>query len=213
MRARAALHAGLDEAGQPTTLDHPAVRVRFSLRSAVARNDFFCTEPAGSAILARANPWTSPNASSSSGRSRSSPGSRPARSSSSRSVATEERHALGTKIFQHGDPGDKLYIILEGKVRISRDVPGMGEEALAVLGPGAVFGEMALLDEAPRSADARVHERCRLLALPKDAFEDLLFLHKDLAYEVLWSVVRMLTQRLRETNDKLTFLSVTGKFE
>jgi CRP/FNR family cyclic AMP-dependent transcriptional regulator len=49
--------------------------------------------------------------------------------------------------------------------------------------------------------------------MPKDAFEDLLFLHKDLAYEVLWSVVRMLTQRLRETNDKLTFLSVTGKFE
>ena len=127
-------------------------------------------------------------------------------------LATEESHALGTKIFQHGDPGDKLYVILDGKVRISRDVPGMGEEALAVLGPGAVFGEMALLDESPRSADARVHERCRVLALPKDAFEDLLFLHKDLAYEVLWSVVRMLTQRLREANDKLTFLTVTGKF-
>ncbi len=127
-------------------------------------------------------------------------------------VTTEENHALGTKIFQHGDPGDKLYILVEGKVRISRDVPGMGEEALAVLGPGSVFGEMALLDEAPRSADARVHERCRVLAVPKDAFEDLLFLHKDLAYEVLWSVVRMLTQRLRETNDKLTFLSVSGKF-
>ena len=127
-------------------------------------------------------------------------------------VTTEENHALGTKIFQYADPGDKLYIILEGKVRISRDVPGMGEEALAVLGPGAVFGEMALLDEAPRSADARVHERCRLLALRKDAFEDLLFLHKDLAYEVLWSVVRMLTGRLRETNDKLTFLSTTGRF-
>jgi CRP/FNR family transcriptional regulator, cyclic AMP receptor protein len=127
-------------------------------------------------------------------------------------VATEESHAMGTKIFQHGDPGDKLYVLLDGKVRISRDVPGAGEEALAVLGPGAVFGEMALLDEAPRSADARVHERCRLLALPKDAFEDLLFLHKDLAYEVLWSVIRMLTGRLRETNDKLTFLTVTGKF-
>jgi CRP-like cAMP-binding protein len=127
-------------------------------------------------------------------------------------IATEETHALGTKIFQHGDPGDKLYIIMDGKIRISREVPGMGEEALAVLGPGAVFGEMALLDEAPRSADARVHERCRLLALPKDAFDDLLFLHKELAYEVLWSVVRMLTQRLRETNDKLTFLTVTGKF-
>jgi CRP-like cAMP-binding protein len=127
-------------------------------------------------------------------------------------VATEETHALGTKIFQHGDAGDKLYLILEGRVRISREVPGMGEEALAVLGPGQVFGEMALLDESPRSADARVHERCRVLAIPKDGFDDLLFMHKDLAYEVLWSMVRMLISRLRETTDKLTFLSVSGKF-
>jgi CRP/FNR family transcriptional regulator, cyclic AMP receptor protein len=127
-------------------------------------------------------------------------------------VSTEETHAVGTKIFQHGDAGDKLYLILEGKVRISREVPGMGEEALAVLGPGQVFGEMALLDESARSADARVHERCRVLAIPKDGFDDLLFLHKDLAYEVLWSIVRMLVSRLRETNDKLTFLSVSGKF-
>jgi CRP/FNR family transcriptional regulator, cyclic AMP receptor protein len=127
-------------------------------------------------------------------------------------VAVEETHGLGTKIFQHGDAGDKLYLILEGKVRISREVPGMGEEALAVLGPGQMFGEMALLDESPRSADARVHERCRVLAIPKDGFDDLLFLHKDLAYEVLWGIIRMLVSRLRETNDKLTFLSVSGKF-
>lgn len=127
-------------------------------------------------------------------------------------VGSEENHASGTKIFQHGDAGDKLYLIVEGKVRISREVPGMGEEALAVLGPGQAFGEMALLDESPRSADARVHDRCRLLAIPKDGFDDLLFLHKDLAYEVLWNVVRLLVGRLRETNDKLTFLSVSSKF-
>jgi CRP-like cAMP-binding protein len=127
-------------------------------------------------------------------------------------VATEEAHAAGTKIFQHGDLGDKLYLILDGKVRISREVPGMGEEALAVLGPGQVFGEMALLDDSPRSADARVHERCRLLAIPKDGFDDLLFLHKDLAYEVLWNIVRLLASRLRETNDKLTFLSISNRF-
>ncbi len=72
-------------------------------------------------------------------------------------VTTEESHATGTKLFQYGDPGDKLFVILEGKVRISREVAGMGEEALAVLGPGEVFGEMSLLDESPRSADARVH--------------------------------------------------------
>jgi CRP-like cAMP-binding protein len=127
-------------------------------------------------------------------------------------VATEETHALGTMIFQHGDAGDKLYLILDGKIRISRNVAGMGEEALAILGPGQVFGEMALLDESPRSADARVHDRCRLLAIPKDGFDDLLFLHKDLAYEVLWSIVRLLVHRLRETNDKLTFLSISGRF-
>lgn len=128
-------------------------------------------------------------------------------------VASEEHHARGTMIFQHGDAGDKLYLILEGKVRISREVPGMGEEALAILGPGELFGEMALLDESPRSADARAHERCQLLAIAKDGFDDLLFMDKDLAYEVLWSMVRMLANRLRETNDKLTFLSNTGKFQ
>jgi CRP-like cAMP-binding protein len=127
-------------------------------------------------------------------------------------VATEEHHARGTKIFQHGDAGDKLYLILEGKVRISRDVPGMGEEALAILGPGQLFGEMALLDESPRSADARAHERCRVIAIAKDGFDDLLFMDKDLAYEVLWSMVRMLAGRLRETNNKLTLLSASGKF-
>jgi CRP/FNR family cyclic AMP-dependent transcriptional regulator len=127
-------------------------------------------------------------------------------------VASEETHPTGKKLFEHGDTGDKLYLILEGKIRISREVPGMGEEALAVLGPGKVFGEMALLDESPRSADARVHERCRLLSISKDGFDDLLFLHKDLAYEVLWSIVAMLVGRLRETTDKLTFLSISNKF-
>jgi len=127
-------------------------------------------------------------------------------------IATQEVHESGTVIFRQGDPGDKLYVITQGRVRISRTVPGVGEEAMAVLNAGDVFGEMALLDEAPRSADATAHEPCKLLSIPRDGFEDLLFLHKDLAYEVLWNVIRTLIRRLRETNDKLTFLSVTGKF-
>ncbi len=128
------------------------------------------------------------------------------------SICSEESYRLGDIVFREGDEGDKLYMLLEGKIRISREVSGMGEEALAVLGPGQAFGEMALIDDFPRSADARVHERCRLLVLSKDALEDLLFLDKDLAYEILWNFVRILSARLRETNDKMTFLSVTGKF-
>jgi CRP/FNR family transcriptional regulator, cyclic AMP receptor protein len=127
-------------------------------------------------------------------------------------VAIEETHPLGTVIFKHGVIGEKLYVIVEGRVRITREVQGMGEEALAILGPGDVFGEMALLDDAPRSATARVHERCRLLAIHRDSFEDLLFVHKDLAYEVLWNVVRMVTRRLRETNDRFAMLSFASKF-
>lgn len=128
-------------------------------------------------------------------------------------IAGEEEHKRNEKIFRHGDPGEKLYLILEGKVRISREIPGMGEEALAVLGKGQIFGEMALLDEGPRSADAIAHETCRVLTVPRDGFDDLLYMNKELAYEVLWSIVRMLLKRLRETNDKLTFLSTSNKFE
>ena len=62
-------------------------------------------------------------------------------------------------IFEEGEQGDKFYLILDGAVRISRIVPGMGEEALAVLRAGTYFGEMALIDDFPRCADARAHER------------------------------------------------------
>lgn len=128
------------------------------------------------------------------------------------SIATEESHGLGHTLFREGEVGDKLYVIVEGKVRISRQIAGMGEEALAVLGPGSAFGEMALIEDVPRSADAIVHERVKLLVIAKEAMQDLLFIHKDLAYEILWNIVRILSSRLRETNDKMTFMSVSGKF-
>lgn len=127
-------------------------------------------------------------------------------------IAGEESHETETYVFREGDIGDKLYLILEGKVRISRDLAGMGEEALAVLGPGEAFGEMSLIDDVPRSADARVHEKCRLLVITREAFEDLLFIHRDLAYEILWNFIKTLSGRLREANDKMAFMSVTGKF-
>ncbi len=118
----------------------------------------------------------------------------------------------GEYVFRERDIGDTFYIILEGRIRISRQIPGMGEEALAVLNPGNYFGEMALVEEQPRSADAVAHEKATLLSLAKRDLEDLLFLNKDIAYEVLWAFVRTLSSRLRETSDKLTFLTVTSRF-
>ncbi len=127
-------------------------------------------------------------------------------------LATEVTHPAGRILFRTGDPGDRLFIIVEGRVRISRDVPGMGEENLVVLGPGDCFGELSVVDDAPRSADAHVHESCRLLELRKDQLEHLLYTNRDVGYEVLWNLVRMLSSRLRETTDKVTFLAVTGRF-
>ena len=75
------------------------------------------------------------------------------------SLGVEESYPRGAPVFAEGTPGDKLYVILSGSVRISRQVPGMGEEALAILKAGDYFGEMALIDDFPRSADAIAHEK------------------------------------------------------
>lgn len=127
-------------------------------------------------------------------------------------VGIRERHAAGATVFSEGTAGDRMYLILAGAVRISRQVPGMGEEALAVLRAGNYFGEMSLVDDSPRSADAKAHEATELLVLKKDDLEDLLFVDRDLAYDLLWNFVRTLTSRLRDTNDKMTFLAVTNRF-
>lgn len=127
-------------------------------------------------------------------------------------IGVEEAYKGGATIFPEGTPGDKFYVIVDGAVRISRIVPGMGEEALAVLRPGNYFGEMSLIDDAPRSATAVCHEKCRLFVINRRDLEDLLFVDRDLAYELLWNWVRTLSRRLRATNDKMTFLATTSKF-
>lgn len=116
-------------------------------------------------------------------------------------------------VFKHGEESDGLYLVLEGAVRISRNVSGMGEEALAILREGQHFGEMSLIDDdVPRSADAICHERARLLKLPKDDLRDLMFVDRELAYELLWRFVRTLSGRLRDSNDRLMMLTMSSKF-
>jgi len=127
-------------------------------------------------------------------------------------IGLEEPHARGAKIFEEGETGDKFYVILDGAVRISRFVAGLGEEALAVLRPGTYFGEMSLIDDESRSAAAIAHETCRLFVIKRADFADLLFVDRDLAHELLWKMVRTLSRRLRATNDKMTFLAASSKF-
>jgi CRP-like cAMP-binding protein len=125
-------------------------------------------------------------------------------------ICKEQHFKFGQTIFKEGEPGNRLYIIATGDVRISRVVPGSGEEALTVLKPGACFGEMAVFDRSERSTDAIANTDCVLLTISRSDFEILLDFNRDIAYKVLWAVVRLLCERLRITNDNLrSFLAMS----
>jgi CRP/FNR family transcriptional regulator, cyclic AMP receptor protein len=125
-------------------------------------------------------------------------------------VCREQEFVSGEYVFHEGESGNRLYLIVEGEVRISREVPGSGEEALAVLKPGSLFGEMAVFDRSERSTDAISHGGTKVITIVRSDFELLLDFNRDVAYKVLWSVVRLQSGRLRSTNDSLkSFLAMS----
>jgi CRP/FNR family cyclic AMP-dependent transcriptional regulator len=97
--------------------------------------------------------------------------------------------SYGEVIFHKGDPGDSLYIIASGKVRVHD-----GERTLNDLGVLEFFGEMSILDPGPRSASVTALEETRLYRLGQDALYDLMS-HRP---EVLRAIIHILSQRLRE---------------
>ncbi len=118
--------------------------------------------------------------------------------------SSEERFAPDALIFAEGERGDKLYIVVDGQVRISRHLQGMGEEALTIIGRGEVFGEMALIDEEPRSAHARAHTSgCTVLTVDRQRLEEVLEMDPDAAHQFLTLLCQILARRIRAMNDRL----------
>ena len=118
--------------------------------------------------------------------------------------STEERFREGSMIFREGEKGDKLYIVLDGRVRISKFIPGVGEEALTVLDRGDFFGEMALIDDKPRSADAKAHEQdATVLSIDRATLNEILSMDPHASLQFLNLLCRMISRRLREINDKI----------
>jgi CRP/FNR family transcriptional regulator, cyclic AMP receptor protein len=128
-------------------------------------------------------------------------------------IATHRDLPAGAIVFREGEPGDEMYVVVAGKIRISKRVPGVGEEALGILEPGIHFGEMAMIDDSPRSADAIAHTACALAVIRRDELDQLMFVDKDLAYDLLWTFVRTLSTRLREMNEKMAFFVMAGGFK
>jgi len=118
--------------------------------------------------------------------------------------STEERFRDGSMIFREGEKGDKLYIVLDGRIRISKFIPGVGEEALTVLDRGDFFGEMALIDDKARSADAKAHDGdATVLSIDRATLNEILSMDPHASLQFLNLLCRMISRRLREINDKI----------
>ncbi len=120
------------------------------------------------------------------------------------SLSSEERFAAGEVIFREGDHGNKMYVVLEGKVMISKTVPGAGEEALAFLERGEYFGEMALIDNATRSASAKAHEEdVVILSIAQEVIEGLLNIDSVASTRLLTILCGLGASRLRAIDQKI----------
>jgi CRP/FNR family transcriptional regulator, cyclic AMP receptor protein len=114
-------------------------------------------------------------------------------------LLTMREVARGTPLFERGEPGDSMFLIENGRVRISvKDADGH-DTTLAEMGKGDFFGEMSLLDGNARSADATASVDCRLAVLPRAEFRSFLRKNPDIALGILTA----LTHRLRRTDDLL----------
>jgi len=106
-------------------------------------------------------------------------------------------------VFNETEPGAGLYIIESGRVAIFKQVEDGDPIKLAEFVKGNFFGELALIEEIPRSATATALEATRLLAFPKPDLDRLIDRQPQLAVKILYNLSRLVAQRLIETNENI----------
>ncbi|MQA83069.1 MAG: cyclic nucleotide-binding domain-containing protein [Streptosporangiales bacterium] len=127
-----------------------------------------------------------------------------------RSCMRDVRLTRGQTLFAEGDDGDRLYVVLDGKIKLTRTAPDGRENLLSVLGPGEMFGELSLFDPRPRTASAIAVTECRLAAVAHDELRPWL----DKSPQVAVTLLGALARRLRRANDvmaDLVFTDVPGR--
>ena len=108
----------------------------------------------------------------------------------------------GTTVFIENMPGESLFLITQGSIRISKMFAEGDEKTLVVLGPEDVFGEMAVIDGLPRSATARVAENAELISFKKKDLERLGNENAPLALKVVSNIVKVFSERVRESSEE-----------
>lgn len=113
-------------------------------------------------------------------------------------TAFTHHYPAGAVLFEENDPGSRMYVIRRGRVRIYRKAAD-SEMVLAILGPGEFFGEMALLEGLPRSANAQAIEELELIEVDAETFEHMIRLNSEIAVRMM----RRLASRVRELDARL----------
>lgn len=109
-------------------------------------------------------------------------------------------------IFKAGDSGDAIYLIIKGEVEVlvpSADKDDDCWDALVVLGPGELFGEMALIEDMKRSATLRAVSDCKMWKIKKLSFDEFVGAKSEIAYKIYKNLTSILCRRLRETTAHL----------
>jgi CRP-like cAMP-binding protein len=108
----------------------------------------------------------------------------------------ERRYLADEVIFDEGEEGQGLFVVLQGRIRVFRsDTPS---DTLLEFGPGSFFGEVALLDQSVRTAQARAIEDSLIVALFRAEFYSLLETHSSIASRISFQLARVLATRLRQ---------------
>ncbi|HEX2417485.1 MAG TPA: Crp/Fnr family transcriptional regulator [Micromonosporaceae bacterium] len=111
----------------------------------------------------------------------------------------------GDVVFTEGEPGDSLYIVISGKIKVGRRAADGRQNLIAVMGPSDMVGELSLFDPGPRTATATAITDSRVARLRKSALRPWLSNRPEIAEQLL----RVLARRLRRTNDALADLIFT----
>jgi CRP/FNR family cyclic AMP-dependent transcriptional regulator len=120
------------------------------------------------------------------------------------SAVSRKSFPRGTTIISTGDVTESLYVIISGRLKVMISDDEGREVILAILGPNEFFGEMGLIDDAPRSASVAALEACELLSLSKRDFRRCLAEN----FEMAMTVMRGLVKRLREADQKIGSLAL-----
>jgi len=115
---------------------------------------------------------------------------------------SEKSMPAGKTVFIENMQGESLYLVQEGTIRISKMLAEGDEQTLVVLGAEDTFGEMAVLDGAPRSATARVIEDAHLFSLRKSEFDELCDSYPALGLKLMRNIIRIFSKRIRESNEE-----------